>query len=48
VVRVQAKLLYGEARLVASEQRGLERAEVNERVGVSAQMSYSSAGESIR
>jgi hypothetical protein len=48
VVGVEANLLDGEARHAASEQRGPERAEVNERVGVSAQMSYSSAGERIR
>jgi hypothetical protein len=33
---------------VASEQRGPERLEANERVGVSAQMSYDSVGERIR
>jgi hypothetical protein len=48
VVGVQEELLDGEAGPAVSEQRGPVRAEANERVGVSAQMSYGSAGERIR
>jgi hypothetical protein len=44
VVGVQTELLDGEAGPVGSEQQGPERAEANERVGVSAQMNYGSVG----